>query len=47
LQTDHAIMLAFAKKFGFDKEFMKNYKLVKPDANKMESRNPNRCCAER
>src|SRR4029078_7708121 len=24
-QTDHAIMLAFAKKFGFDKEFMKNY----------------------
>jgi formate dehydrogenase major subunit len=35
-QTDHAIMLAFAKKFGFDKEFMKNYKTVKPDANKME-----------
>ena len=26
-QTDHAIMLAFAKKFGFDKEFVKNYKL--------------------
>src|SRR5258708_40198540 len=30
-QTDHAIMLAFARKFGFDKELMKNYKLVKPD----------------
>ena len=30
-QTDHAIMYAFAKKFGFDKEFVKNYKIVKPD----------------
>ncbi len=30
-QTDHAIMLAFAKKFGFDKELVKNYKMVKPD----------------
>jgi formate dehydrogenase major subunit len=39
-QTDHAIMLAFAKKFGFDKEFMKNYKLVKPDANKFEEPEP-------
>jgi formate dehydrogenase major subunit len=35
-QTDHAIMYAFAKKFGFDKEFVKNYKMVKPDANKWE-----------
>ena len=39
-QTDHAIMLAFAKKFGFDKELMKNYKIVKPDANKMEEPEP-------
>jgi len=30
-QTDHALMHAFAKKFGFDKELGKNYKLVKPD----------------
>ena len=30
-QTDHALMYAFAKKFGFDKEFVKNYKIVKPD----------------
>jgi formate dehydrogenase major subunit len=30
-QTDHAIMYAFAKKFGFDKELVKNYKMVKPD----------------
>ncbi len=35
-QTDHAIMLAFAKKFGWDKEFAKNYKIVKPDPDKME-----------
>ncbi len=35
-QTDHAIMYAFAKKLGFDKEFVKNYKMVKPDANKWE-----------
>ncbi|MEO8739088.1 MAG: formate dehydrogenase subunit alpha [Casimicrobiaceae bacterium] len=39
-QTDHAIMLAFARKFGFEKEFMKNYKLVKPDANKMDEPEP-------
>ncbi len=39
-QTDHAIMLAFAKKFGFDKELMTNYKLVKPDANKFEEPEP-------
>jgi formate dehydrogenase major subunit len=30
-QTDHAIMYAFAKKFGFDKELVKNYKMWKPD----------------
>jgi formate dehydrogenase major subunit len=30
-QTDHAIMAAFAKKFGFDKELLKNYKMVRPD----------------
>ena len=30
-QTDHAIMYAFAKKFGFGAEFVKNYKIVKPD----------------
>jgi formate dehydrogenase major subunit len=35
-QTDHAIMYAFAKKLGFDKEFVKNAKIVKPDANKLE-----------
>jgi formate dehydrogenase major subunit len=35
-QTDHAIMYAFAKKFGWDKEFTTNYKIVKPDPNKME-----------
>ncbi|QJR15575.1 formate dehydrogenase subunit alpha [Usitatibacter palustris] len=28
-KTDHAIMYAFAKRFGFEKEFAKNYKLVK------------------
>ncbi len=27
-QTDHAIMYAFAKKFGFEKEFVKNAKIV-------------------
>jgi formate dehydrogenase major subunit len=32
-QTDHAIMYAFAKKFGWDKEFVKNYEIVKPDGN--------------
>ncbi|MEP7181219.1 MAG: formate dehydrogenase subunit alpha [Betaproteobacteria bacterium] len=35
-QTDHAIMYAFAKKLGFDKEFVKNYKIVKPDPNKFD-----------
>jgi len=30
-QTDHAIMLVFAKKFGFDKELVKNFKMWKPD----------------
>ena len=28
-KTDHMIMTAFAKKFGWDKEFNKNYKMVK------------------
>ncbi len=45
-QTDHGIMLAFAKKFGFDKEFMKNYKAVKPDANKMEEPEPESVLSE-
>ena len=36
-QTDHAIMYAFAKKLGFGAEFVKNYKIVKPDGDrKME-----------
>ncbi len=39
-QTDHAIMYAFAKKFGFDKELMKNYKIVKPDPDKLEEPEP-------
>jgi formate dehydrogenase major subunit len=39
-QTDQAIMLAFAKKFGFDKELVKNYKVVKPDANTFEEPEP-------
>ena len=39
-QTDQAIMYAFAKKFGWDKEFVKNYKVVKPDANKMDEPEP-------
>ena len=30
-QTDQAIMYAFAKKFGFGDEFMKNYEKWKPD----------------
>ena len=30
-QTDHALMYAFAKKFGFDKELVKNYEMWKPD----------------
>jgi formate dehydrogenase major subunit len=33
-QTDHAIMYAFAKKFGFAKEFAKNCKIVRPDGEK-------------
>jgi formate dehydrogenase major subunit len=39
-QTDHAIMYAFAKKFGFDKEFVKNFKMIKPDASKWEEPEP-------
>jgi formate dehydrogenase major subunit len=39
-QTDHAIMYAFAKKFGWDKEFVKNYEMWKPDANKFEEPTP-------
>lgn len=35
-QTDHAIMYAFAKKLGFGPEFVKNYKVFKPDADKFE-----------
>jgi formate dehydrogenase major subunit len=35
-QTDHAIMYALAKKLGFGSEFVKNYKIIKPDANKFE-----------
>jgi formate dehydrogenase major subunit len=30
-QTDHAIMYQFAKKFGFDKELVKNLEIWKPD----------------
>ena len=30
-QTDHMIMYAFAKKFGFGTEFVKNYEMWKPD----------------
>jgi formate dehydrogenase major subunit len=30
-QTDQALMYAFAKKFGYGPEFVKNYKIVKPD----------------
>ncbi|HEY1436170.1 MAG TPA: formate dehydrogenase subunit alpha [Casimicrobiaceae bacterium] len=33
-QTDHALMYQFAKKFGFDKELVKNYEIVKPDGDK-------------
>jgi formate dehydrogenase major subunit len=33
-QTDHAIMYAFAKKFGFEKELCKNFKMVKPDGDR-------------
>ncbi|HEX8012833.1 MAG TPA: formate dehydrogenase subunit alpha [Casimicrobiaceae bacterium] len=30
-QTDQALMYQFAKKFGFDKELVKNYEIWKPD----------------
>ena len=30
-QTDHAIMYALAKKLGYGAEFVKNYKVIKPD----------------
>ncbi len=30
-QTDHALMYQFAKKFGFDKQLVKNYDIWKPD----------------
>jgi formate dehydrogenase major subunit len=33
-QTDHAIMYAFAKKFGFAEQFTKNCKIVKPDGDR-------------
>jgi formate dehydrogenase major subunit len=33
-QTDHAIMYAFAKKLGYGAEFVKNYKIVKPDGDR-------------
>ena len=33
-QTDHAIMYAFAKKFGFHEQFAKNCKIVTPDGAK-------------
>jgi formate dehydrogenase major subunit len=35
-QTDHAIMLAFARKFGYEKEFLGAVKVHKPDANKFD-----------
>ena len=28
-KPDHTLMVAFAKKFGFDKELTKNYEMVK------------------
>jgi formate dehydrogenase major subunit len=33
-QTDQALMYQFAKKFGFDKELVKNYEIWKPDGDK-------------
>jgi formate dehydrogenase major subunit len=40
-QTDHALMYAFAKKFGFDKELTKNYTMWKPDGeSKLEEPTP-------
>jgi formate dehydrogenase major subunit len=35
-QTDHGIMLAFARKFGYEKEFLGSVKTQKPDANKFD-----------
>jgi formate dehydrogenase major subunit len=32
-QTDQALMYQFAKKFGFDKELVKNYEIWRPDGN--------------
>ena len=37
-QTDHAIMYAFAKKFGWDKEFVKNYKMVEAGRREQDGR---------
>jgi len=39
-QTDQAIMYQFAKKFGWDKEFAKNYQIWKPDPNKFDEPTP-------
>ena len=39
-QTDHAIMYQFAKKFGFDKELVKNYEIWKPDKEKFDEPTP-------
>ncbi len=33
-QTDHALMYAFAKKFGFHEQLTKGYKIVKPDGDR-------------
>jgi formate dehydrogenase major subunit len=33
-QTDHALMYAFAKKFGFAEQLTKGYKIVKPDGDR-------------
>ena len=39
-QTDQAIMYAFARKFGFDKELVKNYKITRPTEGKFEEPEP-------
>src|SRR6266540_2739672 len=39
-QTDQAIMYQLAKKFGWDKEFAKNYQIWKPDPNKFDEPTP-------
>ena len=45
-QTDHMIMYAFAKKFGFGPEFVKNYKMWKANGDgNSTSRRPKSCCA--